>query len=440
MNLLVDILQSAGLKNSPLLGIEEIWNWIAARKKEVFVKISEKPISQLKKWHYNYNMELVHDSGKFFAIRGINTRIFDDVNYDKQWIQPIIDQPEIGFLGIITKKIDGILYFLMQAKIEPGNLNYIQISPTLQATRSNFSKVHKGRTPRYLEYFTDLNKNIIADQLQSEQGSRFLYKRNRNIIILIDQDIKIESDFCWMTLGQIKELMTHDNVVNMDTRTVLSLLPLSSSADKKVKNDMKDFHSWMSDKKMLLSRATSVTTLSLISTYNLDKNSIYDKKREFFSVIGCTIEVSSREVAQWDQPLIQSAREGLFCFFIKKIYDTYHFLVQAVIEPGLMDIVEIGPTVQISSDQNCNTTYSEYIREGKYKILHDSRQSEEGGRFYREENRNLIIEVNAEFDENVPDDYFWLTLNQLNHLVQFSNILNIQARSLLSLIDFDGEK
>ena len=51
------------------------------------------------------------------------------------WDQPIIDQPEIGFLGILCKEIKGSLHFLLQAKIEPGNKNFVQLSPTLQATR-----------------------------------------------------------------------------------------------------------------------------------------------------------------------------------------------------------------------------------------------------------------------------------------------------------------
>lgn len=69
------------------------------------------------------------------------------------WDQPIINQPEIGFLGFIVKKIQGVYHFLMQAKIEPGNLNVVQLSPTLQATRSNYTRVHKGAIPKYLEYF-----------------------------------------------------------------------------------------------------------------------------------------------------------------------------------------------------------------------------------------------------------------------------------------------
>ena len=111
----------------------------------------------------------------------------------------------------------------MQAKIEPGNLNNVQLSPTLQATKSNYTQVHKGKKPLYLEYFQNAKKNqILLDQLQSEQGARFLRKRNRNIIIQIEEDIEVYDDFIWLSLGQIKKLIMQDNLVNMDTRTVIS--------------------------------------------------------------------------------------------------------------------------------------------------------------------------------------------------------------------------
>jgi oxidase EvaA len=47
------------------------------------------------------------------------------------WSQPIINQPEVGYLGFIVKKINGVMHFLIQAKIEPGNVNCVQLSPTI---------------------------------------------------------------------------------------------------------------------------------------------------------------------------------------------------------------------------------------------------------------------------------------------------------------------
>ena len=115
----------------------------------------------------------------------------------------------------------------MQAKIEPGNINYVQLSPTLQATKSNYSQVHEGNVPAYLNYFREAKKEqVLLDQLQSEQGARFLKKRNRNILIKVDEEIEVLENFMWLTLAQIKELMKIDNIVNMDTRTVISGIPL----------------------------------------------------------------------------------------------------------------------------------------------------------------------------------------------------------------------
>lgn len=107
--------------------------------------------------------------------------------------QPIIIQDEIGFLGIIAKEIKGILHFLMQAKIEPGNVNGVQVSPTIQATRSNFTCVHGGQMPLYFDWFKEAQKYgvVLYDQIQSEQGSRFAGKRNRNIILLTSQDVPV---------------------------------------------------------------------------------------------------------------------------------------------------------------------------------------------------------------------------------------------------------
>ena len=220
------IIKSLLANDNPFNSTQEIREWIACRNREVTVNVEQIPFSGMKNWYSSEDGSIHHDSGKFFSIVGIDVKT--DYGTNNHWRQPIINQPEVGYLGILTKVIDGVLYCLMQAKIEPGNVNCVQISPTLQATKSNYSRVHAGKSPNYLEFFVNAKpENIILDQLQSEQGARFLRKRNRNIIIKVDEDVPVLEDFRWMTLGQIKELMHEDNIVNMDTRTVLSGLKIS---------------------------------------------------------------------------------------------------------------------------------------------------------------------------------------------------------------------
>ncbi len=131
-------LKSAITCENSMMASEEFFAWMKAKNEEVHVQINQIPFSEMRLWHFDKRTgNLVHQSGKFFSIEGIRVK----TNWGKvsEWEQPIINQPEVVFLGIITKKFNDILHFLMQAKIEPGNLNVVQLSPTLQATRSNYS-------------------------------------------------------------------------------------------------------------------------------------------------------------------------------------------------------------------------------------------------------------------------------------------------------------
>ena len=213
------------VKRMPVNSAEILLKRIADKNKTIRVSMKKIPLEETSQWFYDEETgEIRNRNGSFFQIKGF--QITEDNKIISE--QPVIIQDEIGYLGIIRKKINGEMHYLMQYKIEPGNINKIQISPTIQATKSNFTQKHGGKKPAYLEYFVNAKKyKIIVDQIQSEQSSRFLAKRNRNIIIEIDEDIEVLPSHDWMTLKQIKELMRYDNLVNMDTRTVLSCLPFS---------------------------------------------------------------------------------------------------------------------------------------------------------------------------------------------------------------------
>lgn len=465
-----NFLKSALTLENPLMSLTDFFIWLEQKKKDTHHKITPIPFAEMENWGFNHQSgNLEHSTGKFFSIEGIHVK----TNWGnvKEWSQPIINQPEIGFLGIITKKINGVLYFLMQAKIEPGNINAVQISPTLQATKSNYTQVHKGNPPSYLEYFLEKRNdvNVLLDQLQSEQGARFLKKRNRNIIVEVTSEIELKENFCWLTLGQIKELLTHDNIINMDTRTVISGIPfgdistlssiqnyhksdtyensllLSELDTKNALYSIEHIISWITRLKSFAELEVEKIALNSISNWTKDDYSIHHQDHKYFSVIAVRAEIGNREVSTWTQPLVKSAQEGIIAFIIKKINGVYHFLVQAKLESGNFDIIELAPTVQCLTGNyrkglnEYEVEFIEYALEPeKYdaKVRYSAHQSEEGGRFFEEQNQNMIIEVGEEFDNHLPDKYIWMTLNQLKSFIKFNNYLNIQSRSLLSAVKF----
>ena len=449
------LLKSLMLHDSQFASVEDIKLWIEHRNREVVVRVDEVPFDDLKGWHFNSETgNLVHDTGKFFSIVGIDVRT--NTGCEKRWTQPIINQPEVGYLGIICKEFNGVLYFLLQAKIEPGNVNCVQLSPTLQATRSNYTQVHGGKRPAYLEYFQKATPGqIILDQLQSEQGARFLRKRNRNIIVRVEDDIKIGEDFRWLTLGQIKALMCRDNTVNMDTRTVLSGLRLEGEGDSY----------WASDLFVSEKAKTGVMTLDEILHHLSELKSRYEltlekiplkdvkdwvvtpteivhKNRRFFRILGVNVIISNREVARWCQPIVQPLQEGLCVLFVKRIGGVLHFLLQAKVECGNFDVVEFAPTIQcltgdFRQSPNPPTFVKEFLEGGiKGMVLFDTKQSEEGGRFYHEQNRNVIMLLDDEVELGIPENFMWLTLGQIKEFLRFNNYLNIQVRSLISALNY----
>jgi oxidase EvaA len=464
-------LRSALTEINPFISTNACLEWLELQRKQTHVKIQQIPFAELRKWYFDNNTgNLHHESGRFFSIEG--THIETNWGVMPEWSQPIINQPEIGILGIITKEIDGTLYFLMQAKIEPGNINYVQLSPTLQATKSNYTRVHKGDSPDYLEYFIDdARALVLLDQLQSEQGARFLKKRNRNIIVKSNEDITLKDNFCWLTLGQIIRLMEYDNVVNMDTRTVISGIQfgsfnpeiiefyknidiyhkqnsqyhsdlLTSMLDNtRALNTVDEIISWITKLKTKYELNVERIPLNNVQKWQKNDYEIYHETKNYFSVIAVLVEIGSREVKSWTQPLVKTAQEGIIAFLIKKFYGIYHFLVQAKLEAGNFDILEMAPTVQCITG-NYRDASPEYrppfldivLNARPEQIKFSTFQSEEGGRFYREQNKNLIIEVDDSFPQEVPENYTWLTLNQLKQFIKYNNYLNIQARSLLASI------
>lgn len=455
------IIKSLLTENNPFNSTEELKAWIEQRNREVEVKVEKIPFDQLKMWHSDPDGSIRHDSGRFFSIVGID--VTTDYGINNHWRQPIILQPEVGYLGILTKEIDGVLYCLMQAKIEPGNVNCVQISPTLQATKSNYSRVHSGKAPNYLEYFVNAKpENIILDQLQSEQGARFLRKRNRNIIIKVEEDVPVLEDFRWMSLGQIKELMHYDNLVNMDTRTVLSGLKISdyvtpldglkgmsdfgrdlilSSTTNHSHISTRDHLSWLTGLKAKYDLFVNFCPINDMPGWEKTNMEIGRQDGKYFRIIGVNVTISNREVATWCQPLVEPMQDGLCAFIIKKINGVYHFLVQAKLECGNFDVMELAPTVQCltgnAEEAIIKPEFYDYILNArKDQVLIDALQSEEGGRFYHEQNRNILVEADENFPLELPERYTWMTLRQIYKFLRFNNYLNIQARSIISALNY----
>ncbi|MBM2812160.1 MAG: NDP-hexose 2,3-dehydratase [Chloroflexi bacterium] len=466
-------LRSALAEEGSFATTTDVLSWIASRAACNRFTVERIPFGALMQWSTDQDTgDLVHSSGKFFRVQG--ARVQTTLGYIRQWDQPIIDQPEIGILGIVAKEFDGLLHFLMQAKMEPGNIDGVQLTPTVQATRSNYTQVHQGARPPYVDYFLDREQSrVLVDQLQFEQGSAFLRKRNRNIIVEVTEDVPVGPEHCWLTVGQVHRLLGEPNLVSMDARTVLSCIPLvdgphshpptaiteasggldlsslslfGSALLESVRESVQSVHrdervmSWLTELKCRHQLSVERIGLNELRSWKRGPDVILHEGGGYFNVMAVQVEANNREVASWDQPLIEPVERGLIAFLVRRFGGTLHFLVQGKIEPGNPDVIAVAPTVQCSlghdrlGDRGSWPPFLDVIQdENRDSVRYSCVQSEEGGRFFHVENEYRVVELPPEGDLPLPENYLWVSLRQLNELLRFG-LVNVEARSLLACL------
>lgn len=433
--------------------LKEIKAWLAAADSINNVTTEKVNLKDCDKWHLEDSRGIIqHETGGFFSIRGIEVIKIQGTSR-VTWEQPIIDQPEVGILGLATRSIQGNIFCLIQAKSEPGNFPRTQIAPTLQATKSNAMRLHKGLEPDFLPLFLGASKQqIIFDLLQSEQGARFLRKRNRNMLIMLNDDISYNKKFYrWISLESLNLLGKEQNLINMDLRSILGCWRLMIGSARKNRKKSRNLQVYDPVNFSNVNRAKSALAVTiydkpvnLLSSWILTKDSISHIQNKYFSVIFLRCEANRREKNFWFQPILEPVGTGLCAMILKKNEDEIKFLMQIKFECGVDGFMQLAPTVQCLSLSYTKVATSdipflEHVKTAdRSEIICDNILSEEGGRFFRECNRYILIEKNIEFGD-LPADFVWMNMDELRTYLLIGNQVNIQARTIFSLLPLSND-
>ncbi len=414
--------------------------------------VTEVPLTDLTQWRLEDR--LIHASGRFFTVEGLAVRT--NFGPAAEWRQPIIVQPEIGILGILVKRIDGVLHFLMQVKMEPGNTSLVQYAATVQATPSNYQRVHGGRETPYLSHFLRPTRGrVLVDRLLSEHASWYLHKRNRNMIVEIpaDEDVPRLDDFAWLTLGQLRRQLALGNV-NMNARTVLACISyvggrqvpaeqfhadvVRSHQLRRSDADLADVLTWLIDQKEHYTLDVRRVGLAEMDEWICDRDSIRHRDGGYFRIVGLSVAATSREVGTWTQPMLEPVPGNLVAFLCRRHNGVLEFLVQAMVQPGLTDRLELAATIQLAPGYYRTAgdipPLVEHLSGSASRVRHSSVQSEDGGRFLRADTRHVVLELPAGQPVEAPPNYRWMTLGLLDRLVAAGYYVNVEARSLMACL------
>lgn len=442
----------------------EIVAWLEHRRHACDMTVSSLPLDRSQTWLMS--AESIHRrDGAFFRVIGLGA---EGPSTRSDFCQPIIDQPEIGILGFLMRRRDGSVDFLVNAKPEPGNVNLVQLAPTVQATESNYLRRHGGHETRHLEHFLEPSASIIhSDSLQSEQGSRFLRKRNRNMVVEILDDTDLESEeLQWFPIESLLACLGDDFAVNTDARSVLVTVPW-----RELHVDHEPFSRWRNsgkwaehlyfshgattdarlttgvlstlDRLDALRRTYGFTTshrpLTDLSGWITHPLGLRHRQPDGLSVSHYAISTSQREVPQWDQPLMSAG--PTHCSLVTQMHQgVLHVGFVARLEVGCSRGLELGPTIQFPDAHGsfCPALDSldrdlKCLVENGQQVLR-TRQSDEGGRFFQALVDYDIIHLPDDLEIPQHPCLFWLDLGQVDELSSREGIFSNESRSALSLI------
>jgi oxidase EvaA len=446
---------------------DEVLAWRADRVRASQLVCDEIPFSTSGEWAFDDGV-LHHHTGRYFSVVGIQAQ--SSVPTIDGLRQPIIAQPEIGILGFLIQKRGDRTNILVQAKVEPGNVGIVQLAPTVQATVSNYQRLHGGSATPFLEWFdSDSDAETVYDQVQSEQGSRYLDKFNRNAVVELPSDTKVphSPNHRWLDTETLFELITENNLFNTDARSVLAcvdwrrlnggrppfqrwrgkggfgeaLLNSHESADDLAEHGLDRLSNWLAEQRRACRLTTERVPLEQLAGWSMDESRIIDTDRSLFAVRQFRVRTRNREVSAWDQPLISSLGKGRVALLCQRRNGVLHFLLQGLAEVGFRESVQVTATVQVppqkesSAGSRSEAALEALIDELEPRHTHiHSVQSEEGGRFFRDENDYLVVEAPEERDIDTTDRFRWMTLGQIKALLAAPGIFTNEARSIFSLL------
>jgi oxidase EvaA len=158
------------------------------------------------------------------------------------------------------------------------------------------------------------------------------------------------------------------------------------------------------------------------------------------------VQVRGREVRTWDQPFVQSHGVGRVVLPCAVADGVLKLLFVPRAEVGLAAGVELTPALCVEpgpadarTSADADATAAEAWWQAAGQTLLASRQSEEGGRFFRDENVYRLAflpdgPAAAADAPALPPDAVWLSLQAVQRLARVPHVFTNEARSAVSLL------
>ncbi len=445
--------------------------WREAQRERSGFACVERPVDRLDAWTVGPDA-IRHDSLGFFQV--VAARCHSSLPALHGHAQPFILQPEIGILGFLATPGDRGPRLLVQAKTEPGNVGAVQLAPSFQCTPSNYTARHGGTPAPFLEWFSGRAAPPggvrRSDAVNSEQGTRFLGKFNRNMMVEVpgaSAPDAGEGAWRWLDMAAFLPLLARDNLVNTDARSVLVGTPWAwlcggppfarwrggdcfgaalhaghAVGEPGAEQPFAAVLAWLAAHRQATRVRHERLSLDALEGWTMAAGAWVPCECDGemgggFAVRGFAVQAWDREVGQWQQPLVDSAGVGLIALLCQRRRGVLHVLLHACAEAGLANVVEFGASVQVApgaAPEGLAATLAALAAGGDECVRLRCRQSEEGGRFFRDENDYVVAEMDEAAMIPLGTEHIWVGVAQLEALCHRPGVTTNELRSVAALL------
>tara|TARA_B100001027_G_scaffold211107_1_gene178946 strand:+ start:1131 stop:1814 length:684 start_codon:yes stop_codon:yes gene_type:complete len=214
---------------------------------------------------------------------------------------------------------------------------------------------------------------------------------------------------------------------------------LSQSIENK---DINNILKWLKRRNKTNKMRVSKVPVNTLNNWYIKKNgNLFHKSGQFFSVEGVKVENAiERETSSWSQPILNQKHGGILAILTRTNNDIVEFLLFARKEPG-DNSIKLCPSFS-ATQSNINrahggrkTPLSDLVLNNKKNIISETIHFEEGARFWKKPNKNVIINVDYKKSLKIKNpDFIWLNLSQIKKLNLKKGLLNPFVKTILFTI------
>jgi len=369
---------------------------------------------------------LSHKSKGFFSINGLSAST-------QQQEVLILFQPQSAVTGILICLIDGEIFILVQARIEPGNTGIIQLGPSVQSTPANFLRLHGGKSTAYLDFLYGANDQVKSFHATNhiDLGKLYYQKTKWLNYALIDEPIKTEPGFIWASLKALIDVANDDYLINTDLRSLLAVFDWDSFTYP----HLDPIHCNGDILKYLLNQRDHIqcryqfVDIDKSDSFHITNQSISARYEAGLDIGMYEVKTKYREVNHWIQPLWGAQTMGLALLLCRDHPSGtgYEYLISIKQEIGISGSLSIGPSYLIYPNEEVDPALKQ-----TGETLYHFKQSDEGGRFIKHEYLFRVAKTAADIE--VADNQFWLSAQELKQILGLPNLASIQLRNICAVL------